>query len=47
MAEFPEISHLLNQDNSSLARHVKVTSRKSLEIQAYQEPIRSENLSEY
>ena len=33
IAEFPETSHLLNQHNSSLARHVKVTSRKSLEIQ--------------
>ena len=34
IAEFPEISHLLNQHNSSLVRHVKATSRKSLEIQA-------------
>ena len=34
IAEFPEISHLLNQHNSSLARHAKATSRKSLEIQA-------------
>ena len=34
IAEFLEISHLLNQQNSSLARHVKVTSRKCLEIQA-------------
>ena len=34
IAEFPEISHLLNQHHSSLARHVKVTSRKSLEIQS-------------
>ena len=34
IAEFPEISHLLNQHNSSLARHVNATSRKSLEIQA-------------
>ena len=34
IAEFPEISHLLSQHHSSLARHVKVTSRKSLEIQA-------------
>ena len=33
IAEFPEISHLLNQHHSSLARHVNVTSRKSLEIQ--------------
>ena len=34
IAEFPEISHLLNQEHSSLARHVNATSRKSLEIQA-------------
>ena len=34
IAEFPKISHLLNQHNSSLARHVKATSGKSLEIQA-------------
>ena len=34
IAEFPEISHLLNQQHSSLARHVNATSRKSLEIQA-------------
>ena len=34
IAEFPEISHFLNQDHSSLARHVNSTSRKSLEIQA-------------
>ena len=34
IAEFPEISHLLNQNHSSLARHVNATSRKSLEIQA-------------
>ena len=34
IVEFPEISHLLNQHNSSLSRHVKATSRKSLEIQA-------------
>ena len=34
IAEFPEISHLLNQHHSSLARHVNATSRKSLEIQA-------------
>ena len=33
IAEFPEISHLLNQHHSSLARHVNATSRKSLEIQ--------------
>ena len=32
--EFPEISQLLNRRKSSLARHVKATSRKSLEIQA-------------
>ena len=35
IAEFPEISHLLNQHNSSLARHLNATSRKSLEIQAW------------
>ena len=34
IVEFPEISHLLNQHHSSLARHVNATSRKSLEIQA-------------
>ena len=34
IAEFREISHLLNQHYSSLARHVNATSRKSLEIQA-------------
>ena len=34
IAEFPEISHFLNQHHSSLVRHVKVTSPKSLEIQA-------------
>ena len=34
IAEFPEISHLLNQHHSSLARHVNATSRKSLGIQA-------------
>ena len=34
IAEFPEISHFFNQHNSSLVRHVKATSRKSLEIQA-------------
>ena len=34
IAELPEISHLLNQNNSSLARHVKAMPRKSLEIQA-------------
>ena len=34
LAEFPKISHLLNQHNSSRVRHVKATSRKSLEIQA-------------
>ena len=33
IAEFPEISRLLSQHNSSLARHVNVTSRRSLEIQ--------------
>ena len=35
IAEFPEISHLLNQHHSSLARHVNATSLKSLEIQAW------------
>ena len=34
IAEFPAISHFLNQHHSSLARHVNATSRKSLEIQA-------------
>ena len=34
MAEFPEIIHLFIQHHSSLARHVNVTSRESLEIQA-------------
>ena len=34
IAEFPEISHFFNQHHSSLVRHVKATSRKSLEIQA-------------
>ena len=34
IAEFPKISHFLNQHHSSLARHVNATSRKSLEIQA-------------
>ena len=34
IAEFPEISHFFNQHHSSLVRHVKDTSRKSLEIQA-------------
>ena len=33
IAEFPEISHFLNQHHSSLVCHVKATSRKSLEIQ--------------
>ena len=33
-AEFPEISHFLNQHLSSLALHVNATSRKSLEIQS-------------
>ena len=51
IAEFPEISHLLSQHNSSLSRHVNVTSRRSLEIQGSlslnQEPIRSENMYEY
>ena len=34
IAEFPEISHFFNQHHSSLVRHVKATSRKSLEMQA-------------
>ena len=34
IAEFPEISHFFIQHHSSLVRHVKATSRKSLEIQA-------------
>ena len=34
IAEFPEISHFLNQHHSSLAGHVNATSRKSLEIPA-------------
>ena len=34
IAEFPEISHLLNQHRSPLARHINATSRKSLQIQA-------------
>ena len=34
IAEFSEVSHLLNQHHSSLARHVNTTSHKSLEIQA-------------
>ena len=34
IAEFREISHLLNQHHSSLARHANATSRKSIEIQA-------------
>ena len=32
IAEFPEISHLLNQHHSSLTRHVNATSRKSNSI---------------
>ena len=35
MAKFPEISHFFNLHYSSLGRHVKAASRKSLEIQAY------------
>ena len=31
IAEFPEVSHLLNQNHMSLARHVNATSCKSLE----------------
>ena len=38
IAEFPEISHFLNQYHSSFARHVNATSRKSLEIQALSIP---------
>ena len=34
IAEFPEISLLLNEHHSFLARHVNAASRKSLEIQA-------------
>ena len=34
IAEFPEISHFLNQHLSFLTLHVNATSRKSLEIQA-------------
>ena len=34
IAEFPKISHFFNQHHCSLVRHVKATSRKSLEIQA-------------
>ena len=34
IAKFPEISDFFNQHNSSLARNVNATSRKSLEIQA-------------
>ena len=34
ITEFPEISQFFNQHHSSLVRHVKATSRKSLEIQA-------------
>ena len=34
IAEFPEISHFFNQHHSFLVRHVKATSRKSLELQA-------------
>ena len=53
IAEFPEISHLLNQHYSSLARHVNATARykraqkfkRSLSLN--QEPIRNENLWEY
>ena len=52
IAEFPEISHLLNRHRSSLVRDVNGTSRKSLEIQAWSiiKPstyIRSERLYEY
>ena len=34
IADFPDISHFLNQHHSSLARHVDASSRKSLEIKA-------------
>ena len=44
IAEFPEISHLLNQHHSSLARHVNATSHKSLEIQAWSITNRKEAL---
>ena len=49
IAEFPEISHFLNQHHSSLARHVNATSRQSLQkfkrsLSLNQELIRSENL---
>ena len=33
IAKFPEISHFLNQHDSSLCRHKRATSRKSFEIQ--------------
>ena len=45
IAEFPEISHFLNQHHSHPARHVNIASRKSLSLN--QEPIRSENLYEH
>ena len=49
IAEFPELSHFLNQHHSSLARRANATSHKSLEIHERslslnKEPIRSENL---
>ena len=34
IAEFSEISNLLNQHHSSLSRHVNAASRKNLQIQA-------------
>ena len=54
IAEFPEISHFLNQHNSSLARHqmerprhAKAQKFKRRSLSLNQEPIRSENVSEY
>ena len=46
IAEFPEISHLLNQHHSSLARHAN-TQKFKRSLSLNQEPIRSENLYEY
>ena len=34
IAKFPEISHLFNEHDCSLGRHVNAASRKSFEIQA-------------
>ena len=51
IAEFSEISHLLNQHHSSLVGHVNATSRESLKfkrsLSLNQKPIQSENLYEY